>query len=281
MDIDRNTLNITGGTDVFGADGDKVGSVSGVEGDYLVVSKGFFFPTDYYIPTSAINTADAEGVYLNVTKDEALNQGWDTIPTTTSTSTVEGGPAYTDQGFTNRVRTDAYAPGTAHDATTRGDESLVDKVKDAFTGDDPAYAGERRTTDADTTRVELAEEELTAHTRPVDRGQVQVDKVVTEEEQTIDVPVTEERVTVRRRPATAADGDQVGFADDTITVPVLGEDVVVDKQAQVREVVEIGKEQVTDTRRVTDTVRREEAQVRDEAGKVVEDTVDRGTRSHR
>ena len=75
MDNDRTTLNITGGTDVFGADGEKVGSVSGVEGDYLVVSKGFFFPTDYYIPTSAITTADDDGVYLNVTKDEALQPG--------------------------------------------------------------------------------------------------------------------------------------------------------------------------------------------------------------
>src|SRR5688500_13365082 len=108
----NNTLNITGGQDVFGADGDKVGSVSGVQGDYMVVSKGFFFPTDYYIPLNAINTVNDDGVYLTVTKDAALNQGWDTIPATY---------------VSNRATTD-------YDATSSGDESLVDKVKDAVTG---------------------------------------------------------------------------------------------------------------------------------------------------
>jgi uncharacterized protein (TIGR02271 family) len=244
-----NTLTITGGTEVFGADGDKVGSVSGVEGDYMVVSKGFFFPTDYYIPTSAIDTVNDDGVYLTVSKDEALNQGWDTIPATYASDRAD----------------------TGYDATTMGDESLGDKLKEVFTGDDPADAGDPRATDAETTRVELAEEELTATTRPVERGAVQVDKVVTEAEQTLDVPVTEERVTVRRRPATAANGDQAHFADDTITVPLQGEEVVVAKQAQVREVLEIGKEQVTGTQQVTDTVRREEARVTDGTDTVIDD----------
>jgi hypothetical protein len=77
---DYGTLNITEGTDVYGSDGDKVGSVVAVRPNYLVVEKGFFFPTDYYIPVSAVSGVEEGRVYLAVTKDAALNQGWDAMP---------------------------------------------------------------------------------------------------------------------------------------------------------------------------------------------------------
>src|SRR3712207_1083787 len=80
MDMEGRQFNITEGTDVYGSDGDKVGSVVAVQPNYIVVEKGFFFPTDYYIPTSAVASYDDGRVYLNVTKDQALNQGWDTEP---------------------------------------------------------------------------------------------------------------------------------------------------------------------------------------------------------
>jgi hypothetical protein len=41
---------ISVGDEVYGSDGDKVGTVAEVQSGYLVVEKGFFFPTDYYIP---------------------------------------------------------------------------------------------------------------------------------------------------------------------------------------------------------------------------------------
>src|SRR5215210_7449544 len=73
---------ITIGDDVYGSDGDKVGSVAEVQPSYIVVEKGFFFPTDYYIPMSAVASAGDGQVYLNVAKDAALNSGWDTVPDT-------------------------------------------------------------------------------------------------------------------------------------------------------------------------------------------------------
>jgi hypothetical protein len=76
------------GHDVYGSDGDKIGSIAEVQPTYLVIEKGFFFPTDYYIPVSAINTVTNEGVYLTVSKDVALNSGWDTIPDTTATTVL-------------------------------------------------------------------------------------------------------------------------------------------------------------------------------------------------
>ncbi len=80
MDTTARQWQVPEGTDVVGSDGDKVGEVIGANASYLVVEKGFFFPTDYYVPMSAIASYDGEKVVLAVTKDEALDQGWDVIP---------------------------------------------------------------------------------------------------------------------------------------------------------------------------------------------------------
>src|ERR687885_959105 len=48
--------------------------------------------------------------------------------------------------------------------------------------------------------VELREEELQARKQPVEKGRVQIGKDVVEEQQTLEVPVTREEVTVERRP---------------------------------------------------------------------------------
>jgi uncharacterized protein (TIGR02271 family) len=238
-----NTWNITGGMDVVGVDDEKVGDVADVQHDYIVVSKGFFFPTDYYIPLTAV-TSVTDKVYLNVTKDEALNQGWDLVPDASVTTTE----AYDDRPIVDAgLHIDNPVDADAAAMADRNEDGTID--------------------------VALRDEELRAGTREVERGQAQVEKVVTEDQQTIEVPVTEERLTVTRRPATEADVDAgVTMDEGTITVPLRGEEVVVEKDATVREVVEIGKEAVTHTERVTDTVRHEDVQVREGTGEVVEET---------
>src|SRR5215217_4908161 len=77
------------GAEVFGADGDKVGTVATVYPGYIIVEKGFFFPTDYYIPMNAIASYDADRVYLTVSKDAALGRGWDVRPVDLETATLE------------------------------------------------------------------------------------------------------------------------------------------------------------------------------------------------
>jgi hypothetical protein len=42
-------MQLTEGMTVRGSDGDKVGKIFGFDGEYFVVEKGFFFPSDYYI----------------------------------------------------------------------------------------------------------------------------------------------------------------------------------------------------------------------------------------
>jgi hypothetical protein len=80
MSASFTSSDIRPGADVFGADGEKVGTVAAVYPGYIVVEKGFFFPTDYYVPMSAVAWSDSNQVYLNVAKDAALQSGWDALP---------------------------------------------------------------------------------------------------------------------------------------------------------------------------------------------------------
>jgi len=230
MSWSAQTGDITSGTEVFGSDGGKVGTVAEVHPSYIVVEKGFFFPTDYFIPASAIaNSADGQ-IYLTVSKDEALHSGWDTVPTNLGTADVSG---------------IAMTTADAGDATA----TFVDT---AVTGEE--------------IRIPVMEEELTATVRPREAGAVRVEKDVITEERTLDVPVTEEHLRVERRivdrPVTAADVN--AFEETVIEVPLQTETVDVQKQARVAEEVVISKEAVQRTEHVRDTVRREEVHVDEE-----------------
>src|SRR5918992_3335502 len=95
------------GDDVYGSDGDKVGTVAEVQPSYIVVEKGFFFPTDYYIPMSAIASASDGQVYLNTTRDAALNSGWDTVPDVQATTMTSGATATDTWTETDRMTASA------------------------------------------------------------------------------------------------------------------------------------------------------------------------------
>jgi len=239
MDPTIQQWNVKQGTEVFGADAEKVGKVIGATGRYFVVEKGFFLPTDYYIPMNAIANFDGDKIYLSVTKDEALNQGWDAQPVDYEES---------------------YAAGTTTGGYTGG------------TGTADAGMTGSATSDQEALRVPVHEEELTATTRPVDRGEVQVSKSVVTEEQSLNVPVTEERVQVVRRAVDReVTPDDIAFKDGTISVPVKGEEVDLQKRARVTEEVDISKEAVQQTKQVGGTVRKEQVQVEDHSDAEVSD----------
>jgi uncharacterized protein (TIGR02271 family) len=110
--------------------------------------------------------------------------------------------------------------------------------------------------------VELREEELQARKQPVEKGRVQVGKEVVEEQQTLEVPVTREEVTVERRPVGREPSDTpIGQGGEDIRVPVRKEQVSVEKRPVVTEEISVGKQKVQDTQQVSGTVRREEARI--------------------
>jgi uncharacterized protein (TIGR02271 family) len=142
-----------------------------------------------------------------------------------------------------------------------------------------------RDTKLDSERVmELREEQLDVHTERMQTGEVSLRKEIITETQTIEVPVTREEIVVERR---SLDGvpregslDAAGLDMDQkeIRIPVSEEFVHIDKKVVPREEIRVSKEKITDTKTVSEDVRREEAQV-DSDGKVsIKDRRD-GTRT--
>jgi uncharacterized protein (TIGR02271 family) len=118
------------------------------------------------------------------------------------------------------------------------------------------------------TRLRRYEEELQADKVEREAGEVVVNKRVVEDTKTIEVPVRREEVHVERRPVSGeayTDGtlETDAFSEDSIRVPVMAEDVEIRKVTRPVEEIEISKTQVEDTRRVEDTVRREEFDIDD------------------
>ncbi len=275
------------GTDVYGSDDKKIGSVDDIQDDYLVVHKGFFFPKDHYIPFSAINSHTEDRINLNVTAEEATNRDWDQVPTaTTSTST-------TTSGYDNDTTRTGYDTTTTagYDTTTAPDYDTTTTTTTTDRDMTRSTDTTRRDTDSDRISVPVVEEELTASKRGAERGAVRIETTVSEREESLSVPVTEERVHVERvavnRDATAADMNRDGA---TIDVPVYGEEVDMQKRARVVEEVEISKDAVQETRQVTGTVRRDDVNVvetnvsdantttRDTARTTTDDTTQRNNR---
>jgi uncharacterized protein (TIGR02271 family) len=223
---------------VVGSDGEELGKIDRIEGETMVVRKGFFFPEDHTIPMSAATQADDDNVYLSVTGDAALNQQWGQSQTGMTTSEVA------DRSM-----------GTASGAGMESDPAPFEHEQDS---------SRTHVNADDEIRVPVHEEDLTATTRGVERGAVRVDKDVVEEQQELDVPVTEERVNVSRRTVDReATPSDTAFEEGTVEIPVHGEEVDVEKQARVREEVDISRSPETHTERVVGTVRKEEVTVDD------------------
>jgi len=153
-------------------------------------------------------------------------------------------------------------------------EKAKDAVRDAWehltggtTSTQTATPRTTERTDGEQT-MQLREEELHVHKQPVETGEARVHKEVVTEQRTINVPVEREEVVVERRPATGKTpaGSDIGQSEE-IRIPVMEEQVQVEKQPVVKEEVTVGKRRVQDTQHVEGTVRKEEVRI-DEEGDV-------------
>jgi len=120
----------------------------------------------------------------------------------------------------------------------------------------------RGTETIDNQTLQLREEELRTRREQVESGRVTIEKEIVEQQKTLDVPVSREEVVIERHPVEHRPADRIGADErETITVPVREERVEVEKMPVVYEEIDIGTRQVTETRQVHDTVRREEARI--------------------
>jgi len=134
-----------------------------------------------------------------------------------------------------------------------------------------------RARNAEEMRVLLHEETLTPVKQAVESGQVQVQKVVHERQQEVPVNLRHEEVVIERHAVNRpANSDEIGdMTDQVINVPVYEEVAELQKQAVVREEVNIGKRAVEEQQTLTGTTRHEHLQVNETGDIHVEgDTTD-------
>lgn len=119
------------------------------------------------------------------------------------------------------------------------------------------------TTGADQT-MKLHEEQMRVHKQPQQTGEVRARKETHTEHKTLDVPVEREEVVIERRPASGHALASELQEGQEIRVPVKEEQVHVEKEAEVKEEVGIGKRKVHDTKTVAGDVRKEEVKLEHE-----------------
>jgi uncharacterized protein (TIGR02271 family) len=121
--------------------------------------------------------------------------------------------------------------------------------------------------------VTRTEEELAVGKRPVEAGRVRLRKWVETEPVQAEVELTRERAHVEREridePVSGHD-----FQEEEVEVPLTAEEPVVEKRAVAKERVSVGKEAESDTRTITETVRKERVDVDKQGVEGVEDVDD-------
>ena len=125
---------------------------------------------------------------------------------------------------------------------------------------DPAIAGKR---EEEALVIPVVEEEIHIGKRRVETGKVRIRKTVHEKEEQIDIPLIEEEVEVRRVPVNRpVDGPvSVRYEGDTMILPLLKEELVVQKRLVLTEELYITKKRKETYQPESVTVRAEEVSI--------------------
>ncbi|HEY6751852.1 MAG TPA: DUF2382 domain-containing protein [Rubrobacteraceae bacterium] len=202
----------------------------------------------------------------------------------------------TRQASTSREAYGAYYPESAsaeeeraaeeERVVLRPDERVGDTRSDTTGSPDrepPDYSPRREgaaersrehATEEEEIRVQRVEEELVAGTRERGAGSVNVRKRVRADRERLSVPKKREDVSVERVPveeesrreaASEAGGSEVGIqeSDNEIRIPIIEEEIVVEKRPVVKEEIRIRKDVVQDEELVEEYVRKEEVDIED------------------
>jgi uncharacterized protein (TIGR02271 family) len=108
--------------------------------------------------------------------------------------------------------------------------------------------------------ITLAEEHLKVGKREVEAGGVRLRKVIRRETVNQPVELKREEVIIERVPGREGQASQA-FQDQEIYIPLRREEVVVEKEARVREQVRVRKTSETDQQEVSEEVRKEDIEI--------------------
>ncbi len=239
---------------------EKVGKVDDLfvdendQPEYIGVKMGLFGLRSTLIPFSLV-TVDEERQLIEVATDkDTINNAPNFDDDTDIT------PEFEEQVYSHYGLQQTSTGGTGSYGGYHSEGTETTGATGAATG---ATADVYDRDDRDELRVQRSEEELRAGTREREAGQVNVRKRVRTDRERIEVPVKREEVSVERVPVNEEAPSGAVIGEDEVVVPVIEEEVIVDKRAVVKEEVRVRKAVVRDTEVVEEDVRREEIDVED------------------
>jgi uncharacterized protein (TIGR02271 family) len=113
--------------------------------------------------------------------------------------------------------------------------------------------------------IELKEEQLHVDKERVQTGEVQVDKEVLHKEETVNIPVEHDEVYVERRPVfDKRTNTEIIEDEDSVRIPLEEEKVTVSKEPVVTEEVVVGKRRKEENEKVSETLRKEEVNIKEQ-----------------
>lgn len=119
----------------------------------------------------------------------------------------------------------------------------------------------KRELDEDNEKLRLRKEELDVAKNKVQKGEVEISKEIIEEKKSVDVPVTHEEVVLERRSLNDEVTDSPITDEETIRIPVSEERVDVGKHTVVTGEISAHKRVIEDTKHVDETLKHEEARI--------------------
>jgi uncharacterized protein (TIGR02271 family) len=264
LSTDQAQTLLSGGGNVVGTDGGKIGSIGQVflddetgQPEWVTVKTGFFGTGESFVP---LRQAEVTGNDVRVPFDKDKVKNAPRINDAESHLSEQEEDALYDyygygSGYTDTTTTDtsyvAGTTGTTAGTTTTGNEH-------GTVGHDTSGP----TTDSAMTR---SEEQLRVGTSTEARGRARLRKYVVTENVTQTVPVSREEVRLEREPITDANiGDATSgpaISEEEHEVVLHEERVVVQKEAVPVERVRLDKETVTDHEQVTEQVRKEQIEL--------------------
>jgi uncharacterized protein (TIGR02271 family) len=237
--VSQTDLNRINGLDVYGTDGDKIGSAGQVylddasgDPEWVSVRTGLFGTKESFVP---LRNATITGDRVEVPFGKDQVKGAPQVDADGDLSPAEEQELYTHYGlsFGGREGYDAAA-GTGHDTSGPNTDDAMTR----------------------------SEERLVTDTRSEEAGRARLRKYVVTEQQQMEVPVRREEVRLEREPVSdanigaATEGPDITESEHEVTLHA--ERPVVDTEAVPVERVRLGKETVGDTEDVQGEVRKEQ-----------------------
>jgi len=247
------------GQELRGSDGENLGTIEEIyldtgsnEPEWALVTTGLFGTKQSFVPLGGMSERD--GV-ATVPYDKATVKDAPKVEPDGQLSEREEAELYRHYGR------DVGSGGTAGPDVDRDRDTDVDRDRDTVGRDTSGP-----TTDDAMTR---SEEELHVGKTERESGRARLRKYVVEDEVTQTVPVRREEVRIEREPITdanvgdAKDGPEISSEEHEVVLHE--EEPVAEKRTVPKERVRLDKEVQTDERQVSDTVRKEEIEIDDDA----------------